>query len=211
MKRIVAPADGPYLPKSMLNDRSSALALLKTRRSAKPRELVGPGPSDAELEQILTIAARVPDHGQLQPWRFVIVDDDQRDRFEAVLREALAEHDPCATLAHHQKEHEFAHYPGRLVVIVSAPVADHKIPLWEQLLSCGAAAMNMLMAAHALGFVAGWVTGWRTYSPRVEKAFCNQGERIAGFIFIGHEGREIEERPRPAPADVASRWDPPAI
>lgn len=195
----------------MLNDRSSALSLLETRRSAKPRELVGPGPSDAELERILTIAARTPDHGALHPWRFIAVDDDQRDRFEAVLRQALVEHDPCATLAHHQKEHDFAHYAGRLVVVVSAPVADHKIPVWEQELSCGAAAMNLLMAAHALGFVAGWVTGWRTYSPRVEQAFCNEGERIAGFIFIGHEGRQIEERPRPTLAEVARRWEPPAI
>lgn len=195
----------------MLNDRSSTLALLETRRSAKPREMLGPGPDVAELEQILAIAARTPDHGMLHPWRFVVVDDDQRDRFEVVLRQALAEHDPCATLAHHQKEHDFAHYPGRLVVLVSSPVANHKIPVWEQELSCGAAAMNMLMAAHALGYVAGWVTGWRTYSPRVEQAFCKEGERIAGFIFIGREGRAIEERARPALSEVASRWEPPAI
>ena len=173
--------------------------------------MVGPGPSDAELQQILTIASRTPDHGMLHPWRFVVVDDDQRDRFEAVLRQALAEQDPCASLAHHQKEHDFAHYAGRLVVLVSAPVANHKIPVWEQELSCGAAAMNMLTAAHALGFVAGWVTGWRTYSERVRQAFCKEGERIAGFIFIGHEGRPVEERARPALAEVAGRWDPPRI
>src|SRR5215213_6809495 len=169
----------------MLNDRSSLLSLLETRRSGKPRELVGPGPTAAELEHILTIAARTPDHGKLIPWRFVIVAEDQRNAFEAVLRSALAEEDPSATPAHHQKEHEFAHYAGQLVVLISAPIADQKIPIWEQELSCGAAGMNLLLAAHALGYVGGWVSGWRAYSEHVRSAFCGPGERIAGFIFIG--------------------------
>jgi len=195
----------------VLNDRSSALSLLETRRSAKPRELTGPGPSPSELERMLTIAARTPDHGKLHPWRFVIVADDQRDAFGALLREALVEHDPCATIAHHNKEDEFAHYAGQLVVLVSAPVPDHKIPVWEQELSCGAAGMNLLLAAHALGYVAGWVTGWRAYSERVKSAFCRPGERIAGFIFIGHASRDMEDRPRPEFGDVAMQWTPPAL
>jgi nitroreductase len=194
----------------MLNDRSSALSLLETRRSAKPRELVGPGPTSEEMERILTIAARVPDHGKLHPWRFVTVADDQRDAFGALLREALVEHDPCASIAHHQKEDDFAHYQGQLVVLVSAPVQDHKIPVWEQELSCGSAAMNLLTAAHALGYVAGWVTGWRTYSDRVRQAFCGPGERLAGFIFIGHPSRELEERDRPSLSEVISQWQPPS-
>src|SRR5690348_14818333 len=192
----------------MLNDRSSALALLETRRSAKPRELVGAGPTPAEMDRILTIAARVPDHGKLTPWRFVTVAEYQRDAFGALLRQALVEHDPCATIAHHQKEDDFAHYAGQLVVLVSAPVPDHKIPLWEQELSCGAAGMNLLLAAHALGYVAGWVTGWRAYSERVRNAFCGPGERIAGFVFIGHAGRDVEERPRPMLRDVVRQWQP---
>jgi nitroreductase len=193
----------------MLNDLSSPLSLLETRRSAKPRELVGPGPTDAELDRILTIAARVPDHGKLTPWRFVSVAEDRRDAFGALLRQALVEHDPCATIAHHEKEDEFAHYAGQLVVVVSAPAPDHKIPVWEQELSCGAAAMNLLLAAHALGYVAGWVTGWRTYSERVRDAFCKPGERLAGFIFIGHPSREIEDRPRPTLAEISADWQPP--
>src|ERR671920_971035 len=158
----------------MLNDRSSILSLLETRRSGKPRELVGPGPTRGEMERILTIAARVPDHGKLHPWRFVTVANDQRDAFAALLREALAEHDPSATIAHHQKEDEFAHYAGQLVVLVSAPVPGHKIPVWEQELSCGAAGMNLMLAAHAVGYLAGWVTGWRAYSERVRQAFCGR-------------------------------------
>ena len=160
------------------------------------------------MERILTIAARVPDHGKLAPWRFISVADDQRDAFGALLREALAEYDPCATIAHHQKEDEFAYYPGQLVVLVSAPVPDHKIPVWEQQLSCGSAAMNLLLAAHALGYVAGWVTGWRAYSPRVNAAFCEPGQRIAGFIFIGHPSRELEERERAPLSAVWKTWHP---
>ncbi len=193
----------------MLNDRSSILSLLETRRSGKPRELVGPGPTPEELERILTIAARAPDHGKLTPWRFVTVADDQRDALEALLRQALTEEDPDAVAAKHQTEHDFAHYAGALIVLVSAPVEGHKIPVWEQQLSCGAAGMNLMLAAHALGYVPGWVTGWRTYSERVRRAFCGPGERIAGFIFIGHAGRELEDRERPPLSTVWKRWQPP--
>ena len=193
----------------MLNDRSSALSLLETRRSAKPRELVGPGPSAEELERILTIAARIPDHGQLHPWRFVTVAEGHRDAFAELLQQALREENPEATDVHRQKEEDFAHYAGQLVVLVSAPVENHKIPVWEQQLSAGAAGMNLLSAAHALGYVAGWVTGWRAYSERVRAAFCGPGERIAGFIFIGQPARDLEERQRPSLSEVSREWTGP--
>ena len=195
----------------MLNDRSSILSLLETRRSAKPRELIGPGPSEQEMERILGIAARTPDHAALTPWRFVTVGEDQRDAFEALLQRALVDDGADPPAAKRQKEHDFAHYQGSLVLLISAPVENHKIPPWEQELSCGAAGMNLLMAAHALGFTAGWVTGWRAYSERVRAAFCGPGERIAGFIFIGHAGRELEERARPAVATVWKPWQPPEL
>jgi nitroreductase len=163
------------------------------------------------MRRILTIATRVPDHGKLTPWRFVTVGQDQRDAFAMLLCEALAEEDPDATDAHFAKEDEFAHYAGELVVLVSAPVEGHKIPVWEQQLSCGTVGMNLLFAAHALGFVAGWVTGWRAYSPRVNAAFCAPGERIAGFIFIGRPARELEERERPELSAVWRPWEPPEL
>ena len=194
---------------SMLNDRSSLLSLLRTRRSAKPRALSGPGPTSEELDDMLAVAARTPDHGMLQPWRFIVVEDDQRDALAALLRRALSEEDPCATTAHHTKEDEFAHYRGTLVVLVSAPIREHKIPVWEQELSCGAAGMNLLLAATALGYDAGWVTGRRAYSSRVTAAFCAPGERIAGFIFIGRSSVELEERQRPERSEVVGRWAPP--
>jgi nitroreductase len=193
----------------MLNDRSSILSFLETRRSGKPREMVGPGPTEEELQRMLAIATRVPDHGKLHPWRFVTVADDQRDALAAVFREALAGENPDARAAHFEAEDEFAHYTGQLVVLISAPIENHKIPVWEQQLSCGNVGMNLLLAAHALGYVAGWVTGWRAYSPKVNSAFCAPGERIAGFIFIGHPARELEERERPELAEVCKPWQPP--
>ncbi|MBA3527211.1 MAG: nitroreductase [Sphingomonas sp.] len=192
----------------MLNDRSSTVSLLETRRSGRPAEMTGPGPSPDEMERILTIAARTPDHGKLFPWRFVSVADEQRRALADVLLQALEQDNRTATAAHREKEVNFAHYAGQLVVLISAPVPNHKIPVWEQELSCGAAGMNLLLAAHALGYVGGWLTGWRSYSEVVRSAFCAPGERIAGFLFIGRPGRELEERPRAPLATVWRPWTP---
>ena len=193
-----------------LNDRSSTLALLETRRSGRPREMSAPGPSAAELERILSIAARTPDHGKLFPWRFVIVGPEQRTKFADLLIQALPESDPDAGPAHVEKAVAFAHQAPTLIVLVSAPIADHKIPQWEQQLSVGAAGMNLLLAAHACGYVGGWITGWAAYSDRVRAAFCGPGERIAGFMFLGSPGIELQERPRAPLAAVAKPWVPPS-
>ncbi len=189
-----------------LNDLSSTLTLLETRRSGKPREMIAPGPNEAELTRILTIAARTPDHGKLFPWRFVTIAPDQREALADLLIAALPESDPDAGPAHVAKAREFAHQAPSLVVLVAAPIADHKIPQWEQQLSVGAAGMNLLLAAHALGFVASWITGWAAYSERVRAAFCAPGERIAGFIFIGSPGAPLVERPRAPLAAVVRPW-----
>jgi nitroreductase len=193
----------------ILNDRSSALSLLKTRRSGKPRDLVAPGPDEAQLTHILNIAVRSPDHGKLAPWRFVIVTRDQRDALADLLRTALPESDPEATEAHYAKALEFAHQAPAMIVLISAPTQQHKIPVWEQELSCGAVGMNILHAASALGFVDGWITGWQAYSPRVVRSFCKEGERIAGFIFLGTPATPLEERPRPDLTVLVRDWHPP--
>jgi len=193
----------------MLNDLTSPLSLLETRRSGRPREMVAPGPSEEELRRILNIAMRVPDHGKLSPWRFVVVRKDQREHLAVLLHKALQAHDECAGPAHHEKEDEFARQGESLVVVISSPIPEHKIPVWEQQLSAGAAAMNLLSAVHAMGYVGGWITGWRAYSPMVNAAFAEPGERIAGLIFIGKPGRELEERLRPDPARIVKKWAPP--
>lgn len=195
----------------MFNDLSSVRDYLRTRRSGRPREMVAPGPEEAELREIIALAARTPDHGKLHPWRFVIVGPDQRDAFADLLQRALDENDPDAGPAHRQKALDFARQGQSLVVMLSAPVPGHKIPLWEQELSVGAAAMNLLHAAHAHGYVAGWLTGWASSDPLVTAAFATSpSERIIGFFFIGSPGRPLEERPRPDLGAVVRTWTPPA-
>jgi nitroreductase len=190
----------------MFNDTSTTLALLRTRRSGKPRDMVEPGPDAAQLRTIMEAAIRVPDHGKLAPWRFVIVSRDQRQRLADVLTGAYLAEKPGAGRLEIETMEQFAHQAPTLIVALSTPVADSKIPLWEQELSVGAACMNLLTAAHASGFVSSWLTGWPTYSDAVRDAFGSPGERIAGFIFIGSPGRALEERPRPDYDKVVINW-----
>ncbi|HKR24073.1 MAG TPA: nitroreductase [Allosphingosinicella sp.] len=193
----------------MLNDRSSILSLLKTRRSGRPRDLIAPGPSPEQLEAILAIAMRSPDHGKLHPWRFVRVPPDRRDDFAALLDAAYRRDNPAPGRLEIEANERFARQAPELIVALSCPTEGHKIPVWEQQLSCGAACMNLLLAAHAMGYAAGWVTGWAAYSPAVLAAFGAPPERIAGFIFLGTPSAELEERLRPDPAEVVSEWLPP--
>lgn len=193
----------------MLNDRSSALSLLQTRRSSRPRDLVAPGPSAEELAQILTIGSRIPDHGKLSPWRFVHLPKAARGEFHALLERAYRADNPQPGRLELEAVERFAHQAPELIVLLSAPVPSAKIPLWEQQLSCGAAAMNLLHAAHALGYAGGWVTGWAAYSETVRGAFtAGSDDRIAGFLFIGTPSCEPEERPRPALEAVSAEWRP---
>lgn len=191
----------------MFNDRSTPLSLLRTRRSGKPRDLIAPGPDDYELRQILEVALRTPDHGKLAPWRFVIVPADRRAALATLLEQAYRAEKPDAGRLEIEAMHQFAHQAPTLVVALSAPVAGSKIPLWEQELSVGAAIMNLEHAAHALGYAAGWLTGWPSYNAEVAAAFGAPGQRIAGFLFIGTPGRPQEERPRPDYDAIVSVWD----
>ncbi len=192
------------------NDTSSPLALLATRRSGKPRDMIAPGPDAAHLETILSAAIRVPDHGKLAPWRFVIVQSGQRAALAQVIVDAYRAEKPDAGRLEIEAMEQFAHQAPTLVVALSAPAADSKIPLWEQELSVGAAIMNLLIATHASGFVGGWLTGWPAYSEAVRNAFGNAGERIAGFVFIGSPSRPLDERPRPNYAAVVTEWTVPS-
>ena len=191
----------------MFNDLSSPLALLRTRRSGKPRDLIEPGPAPDELRQILEIAMRSPDHGKLHPWRFIHIPRGRRTAFAAVLDRAYRADNPDLGRLEIEANERFAHQAPELIVALSCPVPGIKIPVWEQELSCGAACMNLVLAAHASGFAAGWVTGWAAYSPHVLAAFGNPPERIAGFIFLGTPGVELEERPRPGYDTVVLEWN----
>ncbi|MDX3900663.1 MAG: nitroreductase [Sphingobium sp.] len=191
----------------MFNDATTPLTLLSTRRSGKPRDLGAPGPDDAQLRRMLEIALRTPDHGKLSPWRFVIVADAQRDALAALLESAYRAEKPDAGRLEIEAAHQFARQAPALIVVLSSPVVGSKIPVWEQNLSVGAAIMNLLHAAHAMGFAGGWLTGWPSYSEKVRDAFGSAGEKIAGFVFIGTPARPLEERPRPDYAAVVSRWE----
>jgi nitroreductase len=194
----------------MLNDRSSMLSLLRTRRSGRPRDLVAPGPDPAQLRQILAVAIRTPDHGKLAPWRFVHVSAEQRDAFATLLHASYRIRNPQPARLEVEGVERLARQAPTLVVALFSPVESAKIPEWEQQLSCGAACMNLLTAVHALGFAGGWITGWAAYSDEVLAAFGQGRERIAGFMFIGTPGAELEERQRPAFDYAVSNWVPPA-
>lgn len=190
----------------MFNDLSSPLALLRSRRSARPRDLVSPGPNAGQLREILTLAARVPDHGKLHPWRFVHVPRERRADFAALLDRAYRAGNPAPGRLELEANERFAQFAPELVVALFSPTEGHKIPVWEQELSCGAACFNLELAATAMGFAAGWVTGWAAYSPIVLEAFGQPPERIAGFLFLGTSGAELEERARPEYEAVVSEW-----
>lgn len=199
------PRRARYLAPVPLNDRSTPLALILSRRSAKPRDMVGPGPTPAELETLLTAAARVPDHGKLAPWRFVLIGD--RPRFADALEAAWRAENAVSEGVSLEKVRAFAQDGGALVAVLSTPVHGHKIPVWEQELSAGAACMTLVHAATAMGYGAAWLTGWAAYSPGVYRALGGEpGGRVAGFVFIGTPGQPLEERARPELQAVARRW-----
>lgn len=186
------------------NDLTSPLSFLRTRRSGRPREMVAPGPTPAELDTILALAARVPDHGKLAPWRFVVIGN--REKFADLLLDAFRAERPGSAAQELEPVRQFAHFAPTLVVVLSAPDRTSKIPVWEQELSAGAVCMNLLNAAHASGYTAGWITGWASYSSIVTDALGEPGERIAGFVFMGTPGRPLEERPRPDPGRIVRHW-----
>lgn len=191
----------------MFNDRTTPLSLLATRRSAKARDLITPGPEGGELDRILQIAARTPDHGKLAPWRFVVVPQDQRDALAAAIVAAYRAEKPEAGRLEIEAMDQFARQAPALVVALASPRPESHIPLWEQELSVGAATMNLEHAAHAMGYAACWLTGWAAFSDRVRDLFGAAPERIAGFVFIGTPGKPLEERPRPDMARTVSIWN----
>ena len=184
-----------------------ALDLLKTRRSIKPIELNDPGPSASEIETLLTIASRVPDHGKLTPWRFIVFEGDARLAAGEKIAAAFRTKRPDATAD--QVEHErkrLARAP--LVIAVVSRAGPHvKIPEWEQIMSAGAAATSLVMAAHAMDYAANWLTEWYAYDRRVLDALgLSPNERIAGFVHIGRPAQPPTDRPRPPLDQVVTRF-----
>ena len=184
-----------------------ALQLLKTRRSVKPMELMAPGPSAAEVETMLTIAARVPDHGKLTPWRFIVFEGEARLKAGEKIAEVFrADHAQATSDQIEFERKRLARAP--LVIAVVSRAAPHvKIPEWEQQLSAGAAAMSMVFAAHALGYAASWITEWYAYDRRVLDALgVGANEKLAGFVHIGRPVQPPQDRPRPNLSEIVTRY-----
>jgi len=184
-----------------------ALELLKTRRSVKPREMTGPGPSPAELDTILTVGARVPDHGKLAPWRFIVFEGDGRVRAGAIIASVFAQKNPQATPAELEVEKNRLIDAPLVIGLVSFTRPHPKVPAWEQELSAGASAMNIVTAATALGYGAAWLTGWFTSDRDVlDRLGLKPDEKLAGMIHIGTPTKPSEDRPRPALSEIVTRF-----
>lgn len=198
--------DGRPLPTEPMPE---ALRLLERRRSLPLRALVGPGPDAATLDRMLAVAARVPDHGRLAPWRFIVVDGEARavagDRLDAL----YARENPDLPA---EKAHMWRDYLLRApvtVVLVSRPDPASKIPVFNQVLSAGAAGLNLMLAAEALGFSALWLLKWPGRAPQAAALLgVGEGETVAGFFHIGRPAERVADRPRPARDQVVTRFTP---
>jgi len=184
-----------------------ALELLTTRRSFKAMDLTGAAPSAAEIDTLLTVASRVPDHGKLTPWRFIVFEGKARRSAGAAIVTAFLAKYPDAKPEHIKVERERLARAPLVVAVVSRAGPRVKIPEWEQVLSAGAAAMSLVLAAHALGYGANWITEWYAYDRAVLDAFgFAPHERIAGFVHIGRPPGPPDDRPRPPLAEIATRF-----
>jgi nitroreductase len=174
------------------------LDLLLSRRSGSAKAMTGPGPTDGELRIILAAGARVPDHGKLAPWRFILFEDDARARMGELLVEALRQGEPDSSSERIALErNRFLRAPV-VVGVISRVREAIAIPEWEQMLSAGAACQTMLIAAHAMGYVGSWITEWCAYHPHVRDGLgLKSGERVAGFLYFGKPAVPLEERVRP--------------
>src|ERR1700736_1551061 len=184
-----------------------AVELLQTRCSIKPVELIGPPPSAAEIDTLLTIASRVPDHGKLVPWRFIVFEGEARLAAGDAIVAAFRAKYPQATGEQAAAERQRLARAPLVIAVVSRAAPHVKIPEWEQVLSAGAAAMNLVTAAHALGFAASWITEWYAYDRGVLDALgLGANEKIAGFVHMGRVSQKPEDRPRPPLAEIVTRF-----
>lgn len=195
-----APEFGAPCP---IEPSAEALALLATRRSASARALSAPGPDEDQLQTLLRLAARVPDHGKLAPWRFIVLKGEAKGRYVDALR----------ALVPNQEQPEKAEAalikvstPPLTVAVISS-VKAAKIPGWEQELSVGAVCMNLLLAAQAMGFGANWITDWYAFDDKARALLgVHEGEKVAGFIHLGTCTEMPLERVRPDLRAIVETW-----
>lgn len=186
----------------------SVLKFLSQRRSALARAMAAPGPTAQELELILRIAARSPDHRKLCPWRFLLFEGDARAEFGDHLAKIFQENNPNMTSE--RIEHErtrFLRAPLVVGVVSSPKDCPRGTPKWEQELSAGAVCMNMLLAARASGFAAQWLSEWYAFDGRINGILkLEKTERMAGFIYMGKATENPSERLRPNVPNLTQSW-----
>ncbi len=183
------------------------LEFLRSRRSHPSVTMTTPGPDEAQLMDLLTIAARVPDHGKLEPWRFILYQGEACERIGSVLCDLYEKQ--AGPLDDAQQDKELTRFTrAPLVVDVVSCAREHaKIPLWEQQLSAGAVCMNLVSASAAAGFASQWLTEWYAFDEDAARYLGLQtGERFAGFIHIGTAQQPPVERPRPDIFKITSNW-----
>jgi nitroreductase len=186
---------------------TDTLDLLKRRRSVAPQFLAAPGPDAGQLETLLTIAARVPDHGKLVPWRFIVFEGPAREAAAGIVADAFRQTRPDASDEQVEFERRRLLHAPVIVAVVSRAAEHPKIPVWEQELSAGAVCMNLLVAVHAMGFAGSWLTNWFSFDRQVLARFgLAETERMAGFVHIGTPAAAPADRERPALADIVTRF-----
>ncbi len=202
-------AAAPPAPLAAIEAPTSAemLRLLAARRSLPLRSLVGPGPDEGELHRLLTLAARVPDHGRLVPWRFILFEGEARQAAGERRDATYARQNPALPAG---RAGMWSGYMARallLVVVVSRPDPRSKVPEWNQVLSAGAVCMNLIAAATAMGFAAHWLLKWPARDPEALALLgVSEGERVAGFMHVGRPAERPPDRPRPDLGRVVTRW-----
>lgn len=183
------------------------LELLLSRRSGSAKSMRGPGPTAEQVRTLLTCASRVPDHGKLVPWRYIVFEGDARKRFGDHLVQALVKSEPDASAERIAQEQGRLMRAPVVIAVISRVKMGIPIPEWEQVLSAGASCQTILIAAHAMGFVAGWITEWYAYDQAIRDVLgLKDGERIAGFIYVGQPVEPLVDRPRPALDTVVSYY-----
>lgn len=194
-------------PMAPAHPSEDARRLLALRRSLSPDLMAGPGPDAGTLDNILEIAARVPDHRKITPFRFLVIEDEARARAGEILAQRFRANNPDATEAQLEMERRRFLRAPVVVAVIARIDPNHKTPEWEQMLTNGAVCFNLLCAASANGFSGCWLTEWYSYDAGVaEQLGLGAGERFSGFVYVGSAREQPRERQRPVMADIVRRF-----
>lgn len=191
----------------MLNDTSSLIRFLETRKSPSAKAMGAPGPDRETLARILQLAVRVPDHGKLAPWRFIVIEGQAREALGAVFASRWQALNPGHGEETLNAQRGLLLRAPVVVAVVSTAAPHVKIPEWEQVLSAGALCQNLLFAASALGVGCQWNSGWVAYDAvALEAMGLKPGEKLAGLMYFGTPTQALEDRPRPDAAAITTVW-----